>query len=178
MKADACLTRLTFPALFCCALAACNGMEARQAKQDARMQNFEATAWDFEMIARAALRTIESKGDVTTIVVPKGLDPRALDALRHLHPTVAAAPGAPGTLPSGYFRLTEFTIENGLAQLAGQLGPATGAMTAAGMPDCDRGFSVSFYLEGGDWVSHAYKTTTCAQSRNWTPVEETASPRR
>jgi hypothetical protein len=48
-------------------------------------------------------------------------------------------------------------------------------MTAAGMPDCGKGYSVSFYLEGGDWVSHAYKTTTCAESRNWTPLDEKAS---
>jgi len=164
-------TRLTVPAFLCCALVACNGMEARQAKQDARMKNFEATQWDFDAIARAAFKTIESKGEVTTIVVPKGLDPRALDALRHVHPTVATIPGAAGTLPAGYFRVSAFTIDDGAAELAGQLGPATGLVTAAGMPDCGKGFSVSYYLEGGDWVSHAYKTTSCAESRHWAPLD-------
>jgi hypothetical protein len=164
--------RNTVAALLACILAACNGMEARQAKQAERMRNFEATQSDFEAIAHAAFKTIEGKGEVTTIVVPKGLDSRASDALRHVHPTVSTLPGAPGTLPAGYFRVTAFTIDDGVAQLDGQLGPATGLMTAANMPDCGRGYSVSFYLEGGDWVSHAYKTTTCAESRNWTPLDE------
>jgi hypothetical protein len=167
--------RTAASALLCCTLTACNGMEAKQAKQAERMQDFEATQWDFEVIARAAFKTIEGKGEVSTIVVPKGLDPRALDALRHLHPTVAVAPGAPGTLPVGYFRVTAFTIENGAAQVDGQLGPATGLITAANMPDCGKGYSVSFYLEGGDWVSHAYKTTTCSESRHWTPLDAAPS---
>jgi hypothetical protein len=148
-------------------------MQAKQAKQAERMRNFEATQWDFEAIARAAFQIIESKGTVTTIVVPRGLDPRALDALRRVHPTVANTPGAPGTLPAEYFRVTAFTIEDGTAQLDGRLGPATGLTTAANMPDCGKGYSVPFYLEGGDWVSHAYKTTTCTKSRNWTPIGET-----
>ena len=167
-------TRLSVAAFLCCSLVACNGMEARQAKQAARMADFEATQWDFDVIARAALKTIDSKGEVTTLVVPKGLDPRALDALRRVHPTVPAAPGAPGTLPAGYFRVNAFRIEDGAAELDGQLGPATGLMTAANMPDCGKGYSVSFYLEGGDWVSHAYKTTTCAESRHWAPLDEKA----
>jgi hypothetical protein len=168
-------TRLTAFAFLCGGLVACNGMEARQAKQAERMKNFEATQWDFDSIARVAFKTIESKGEVTTIVVPKGLDPRALDALRRVHPTVATAPGAPDTLPAGYFRVNAFTIEEGTAQLDGQLGPATGLMTAANMPDCGKGYSVSFYLEGGDWVSHAYKTTTCSESRHWAPLDEKSS---
>jgi hypothetical protein len=92
-----------------------------------------------------------------------------------VHPTVGTVPGAPGTLPTGYFRVTEFSIEDGAAHLDGQLGPATGLMTAANMPDCGKGLSISFYLEGGDWVSHAYKTTTCAESRHWVPVDEKSS---
>ena len=165
-------TQMTGTALLCCALAACNGMEAREARQAERMRDFEATQWDFDAIARAAFKTIESKGEVGTIVVAKGPDPRALEALRRVHPTVAAVPGAPGTLPIGYFRVTAFTIEDGAAQLDGQLGPATGVMTAANMPDCGKGYSVSFYLEGGDWISHAYKTTTCSESRHWVPLDE------
>jgi hypothetical protein len=176
MKLGESLTpRLTLSAFLCCGLVACNGMEARQARQAERMKDFEATQWDFDVIARAAFKTIESKGEVSTIVVAKGLDPRALDALRHVHPTIAAVPGAPGTLPAGYFRVNAFTIEEGAAQLDGQLGPATGLMTSANMPDCGKGFSVSFYLEGGDWVSHAYKSTTCAESRHWSPVDAKSS---
>lgn len=168
-------TRLTVSAFLCCGLVACNGMELKQARQAERMRDFEATQSDFDAIARAAFKTIESKGDVNTIVVPKGLDPRALDALRRVHPTVATAPGAPGTLPVGYFRVSAFTIEDGAAELDGQLGPATGLMTAANMPDCGKGYSVSFYLEGGDWVSHAYKTTTCSESRRWVPLDDSAA---
>lgn len=176
MKLSAFLaTQVTVAVFLCCGLVACNGMEARQAKQAERMMEFEATQWDFDSIARAAFKTVESKGEVTTIVASKGLDQRAVEALRHVHPIVTMAPGAPGTLPVGYFRVTAFTIEDGVAQLDGQLGPATGLMTAANMPDCGRGFSVAFYLEGGDWVSHAYKTTTCAESRNWTPAAEKSS---
>ena len=168
-------THLAISTVLCCVLAACNGLEARQARQAERMKDFEATQWDFDSIARAAFKTIEGRGDVTTIVVPKDLDPRALDALRHVHRVVAVAPGAPGTLPAGYFRVSAFRIEDGAAELEGKLGPATGLMTAANMPDCGKGFSISYYLDGGDWVSHAYKTTTCAESRNWTPLDESSS---
>ena len=157
--------------VLCHSLASCNGMEAKQQKQSERMRDFEATQWDFDSIARAAFKTIESGGEVSKLVVPDGLDPRALNALRQVHPIVSSAPGAPGTLPAGYFRVTAFTIEDGAARLDGQLGPATGLLTAANMPDCGKGYSLSFYLEGGDWVSHAYKTTTCAESRNWTPTD-------
>jgi hypothetical protein len=158
--------------VLCHALAGCNGTELTAR----RMQNFEATQDDFDAIARAAFRIIESKGDVTTIVVPSGLDPRAASALRRVHPTVASAPGAPGTLPDGYFRVSAFSIEDGEAHLDGQLGPVTGLMTAANMPDCGKGYSVSFYIEAGDWVSHAYKTTTCAESRHWIPLDEKTVP--
>lgn len=166
------VVRLAGGSVLCCALIGCNGGKT---KQDERMQDFEATQRDFESIARAAFKMIETKGEVTTIVVQKGLDPRALDALRHVHQTVTMVPGAPNTLPVGYFRVTEFSIEDGAANLDGQLGPATGLMTAANMPDCGKGLSVSFYLEGGDWVSHAYKTTTCAESRHWVPLDEKPS---
>jgi hypothetical protein len=166
------ITRIAAGPVLCCALLGCNGAEIRQTE---RMHDFEATQQDFDAIARAAFRMIETKGAVTTIVVPKGLGPRALDALRRVHPTVATTPGAPDTLPAGYFRVTEFAIADGAAHLDGQLGPATGLMTAAHMPDCGKGLSVSFYLDGGDWVSHAYKTTTCSESRHWVPVDEKPS---
>lgn len=164
-------TRLAAAIAICCALAACNGTQLTAA----RMKDFEATQDDFDAIARAAFKIIDRAGDVSTIVVPKGLDPRAADALRRVHPTVASAPGAPGTLPDGYFRVSAFSIEDGEAHLDGQLGPVTGLMTAANMPDCGKGYSVSFYIEAGDWVSHAYKTTTCAQSRHWVPLDEKSS---
>lgn len=163
--------RLALAAAVACTIAGCNG-EQLTAR---RMQDFEATQQDFEAIARAAFKIIDRNGEVTTIVLPKGLDPRAADALRHVHPAVASAPGAPGTLPAGYFRVSEFTIEDGAAELSGQLGPVTGLMTAANMPDCGKGYSVSFYLEAGDWVSHAYKTTTCAESRHWIPLDDTSA---
>ena len=153
------------------ALAGCNGTQLTAA----RMKNFEATQDDFDAIARAAFKIIETNGEVTTIVVPKGLDVRAADALRRVHPTVATPPGAPNTLPAGYFRVSAFGIEDGEAHLDGQLGPVTGLMTAANMPDCGKGYSVSFYIEAGDWVSHAYKTTTCAESRHWVPLDESPS---
>ena len=163
--------RLAVALVVCCGLPGCNGTQLTAA----RMTNFEATQQDFDSIARAAFKIIESKGDVTTIVVPKGIDPRALAALRRVHPTVPSAPGAPGTLPDGYFRVSAFSIEDGEAHLDGQLGPVTGLMTAANMPDCGKGYSVSFYIEAGDWVSHAYKTTTCAESRHWIPLDEKSS---
>ena len=158
-----------------CSLAGCNGQAAREARQSERMSNFEATQWDFDVIARAALKTIESKGEVTTIVVPEHMGPQALSALRHVHPIVTSAPDVAGTLPAGYFKVTAFTIEDGVARLDGQLGPVTGVMTAANMPDCGRIYSISYYLEGGDWISHAYKTSTCGESRNWTPLDEKVS---
>jgi hypothetical protein len=158
-------------------LLGCNGQAARDAKQMERMSNFEATQWDFDVISRAAMKTIEGQGEVTTIVVEGRLGPLALAALRRVHPVVATAPGPAGTLPAGYFRVTTFTVEDGMAMLDGQLGPATGIMTAANMPDCGRTFSISYSLEGGDWVSHAYKTSTCSESRNWTPLDEPRSKR-
>ncbi len=170
---DVRLVRLAVPFVFLCVvLAGCNGTELTAR----RMQNFEATQDDFDAIARAAFKIIESKGDVTTIVAPSGLDLRAASALRRVHPAVASAPGAPGTLPDGYFRVTAFSIEDGEAHLDGQLGPVTGLMTAANMPDCGKGYSVSFYIEAGDWVSHAYKTTTCDESRHWIPLDEKSVP--
>jgi hypothetical protein len=159
--------------VLCCMLAACNGSAVRQAE---RMRAFEATQWDFDAIARAAFEIIGSKGEVTTIIVGDGLDPRALAALRHLHPTRLAAPGAQGTLDAGTFRVSVFAIVDGTAQLEGQLGPATGRITPAGMPDCGTGYAFLFELEGGDWASHAYKTTTCARSRNWTPLDGSPPP--
>jgi hypothetical protein len=98
----------------CSVLLSCDGGKVKQAE---RMNDFEATQRDFDSIACAAFKMIETKEDVTTIVVPKGLGPRALDALRRVHPTVTTTTGAPNTLPPGYFRVTEFSIEDGAAHL-------------------------------------------------------------
>lgn len=165
---EGCVVRPIVNILLCCSLLGCNGM---QAKQDKRMQNFEATQQDFDSIARATFKLIDAKGEVNVIVAPTSLEPRALKALRGVHPTEPAAPGA-DTLPAGYFRVKAFNIEDGEAHLDGQLGPVTGRMTAANMPDCGKEYSVAFYIEGGDWVNHAYKSTTCSESRHWVPLDE------
>ena len=74
------VVRLAGGSVLCCALVGCNGGKVKQAE---RMNDFEATQQDFDSIARAAFKMIETKGEVTTIVVPKGLGARALDALHH-----------------------------------------------------------------------------------------------
>jgi len=155
-----------------CCLAACNGTESRQAR---RMADFEVTQRDFDAIAVATFKLIDGRGGIATIVAPTSLDPRARKALANVHPTVAIAPGPAHTLPAGYFLVKEFSVDEDGAQLDGQLGPVTGVMTVAGMPDCGKEYSVAFYIEGGDWVSHAYKTATCAQGRQWIPLEGAVS---
>lgn len=157
--------------LLCLVLAACNGGVMRQAS---RMTNFEATQQDFDSIARDVFKTIDPSHSVNFIVVPAGIDPKARKALESVHHVVSAAPGPPGTLPVGYFSLRAFTIEDGEAHVDGQLGPATGRMTAANMPDCGKEYSVAYYMEGGDWVSHAFKVGTCTESRHWVPLDDTA----
>ena len=158
--------------LLCIVIAACNGGITRQAS---RMTNFEATQQDFDSIARDVFRRIDPNHSVNFIVVPTSIDPRARKALESVHHIVPAAPGPPGTLPAGYFVLHAFTIEDGAAQVEGQLGPATGLMTAANMPDCGKNYSVAYYLDGGDWVSHSYKLGTCTESRHWVPLDDAAS---
>ncbi|MEO5625896.1 MAG: hypothetical protein ABIQ70_07810 [Dokdonella sp.] len=154
-------------------LAACNGLQSQQKK---RMTDFHATQNDFDSIAVVTFKQIDAKGEIHTIVAPPSLDPRAREALKHVHPIVTEAPGSANTLPVGYFLVREFSVEEGEANVVGQLGPVTGQMTAAHMPDCAKEYSVAFYIEGGDWVNHAYKATTCAESRQWVPVDEASSP--
>jgi hypothetical protein len=154
-------------------LAACNGLQYQQEK---RMTNFQVTQRDFDAIAVVTFKQIDAKGDIDTIVAPPSLDPRARQALKQVHPIVAAAPGPANTLPAGYFLVREFSVGEGEAHLDGQLGPVTGQTTAAHMPDCGKEYSVAFYIEGGDWVNHAYKAATCAESRHWVPVDEASSP--
>ncbi|MEO6689343.1 MAG: hypothetical protein ABIS07_04065 [Dokdonella sp.] len=140
------------------------------------MADFHVTQQDFDSIARATFKLIDGRGDIGTIVAPADLDPRARKALKNVHPTVAVPPGAANTLPGGYFLVTAFSVEEGEARLEGRLGPVTGLMTAANMPDCGKEYSVSFYIEGGDWVSHAFKAATCAESRHWVPLDGASPP--
>ncbi|MFC5490340.1 hypothetical protein [Dokdonella soli] len=160
-------------AFICIGLVACNGLQYRQAK---RMTDFQVAPHDFDSIAVATFKLIDAKGEIGTIVAPASLDQRARQALRKVHPTVAVPPGSANTLPAGYFLVREFSVEAGEAHLSGQLGPVTGLMTAANMPDCGKEYSVGFYIEGGDWVSHAFKVATCAESRHWVPIEEASPP--
>lgn len=154
---------------------ACNGLQSQQEK---RMTDFQVTQRDFDAIAVVTFKQIDAKGQVGTIVAPPSLDPRAREALRHVHPIVAAAPGPANTLPAGYFLVHEFSVEHGEAHLDGQLGPVTGLMTEAHMRDCGTEYSIVFAIEGGDWVNHAYKAATCAESRHWTPADEASPPPR
>ncbi|MEO5623293.1 MAG: hypothetical protein ABIQ78_07755 [Dokdonella sp.] len=147
-------------------------MQYQQAK---RMVDFHVTQQDFDSIARATFKLIDGKGGIDTIVAPLALDPRARQALKNVHPTIAVPPGPANTLPAGYFLVKKFSVDEGEASLDGQLGPVTGLMTAANMPDCGKEYSVAFYIEGGDWVSHAYKVETCAESRHWVPLEEAST---
>jgi hypothetical protein len=165
--------RLILTASACIALAACNGAAYMQTK---RMADFQVTQHDFDAIAVVTFKQIDAHGGIATIVAPASLDPRARQALQKVHPVVAIAPGAPNTLPAGYFLVRAFSVGEGEAHLDGQLGPVTGLMTAANMPDCGKEYSIVFSIEGGDWVNHAYKMSTCAESRHWTPVDE-ATPR-
>lgn len=82
------------------------------------------------------------------------------------------APGPANTLSAAYFLVRKFSVEESAASLEGQLGPVTGLMTAANMPDCAKEYSVAFYIKGGDWLSHAYNVETCTESRRWTPIDE------
>ncbi|MEO7430903.1 MAG: hypothetical protein ABIR62_02540 [Dokdonella sp.] len=150
-------------------LSACNGL---QYQQDKRMVNFQVTQRDFDAIAVVTFKQIDAKGDIATIVAPASLDPRARDALRRVHPIVATAPGAANTLPAGYFLVRQFSVEEGEAHLDGQLGPVTARMTAANIPDCGKEYSIVFTIEGGDWVNHAYKASSCAESRHWVPADD------
>ena len=155
-----------------CFLGACNGTQLRQDHK----RDFPINANDFISIANRAFELIDPKGTISTIVVPSGLDPRARAALAKMKPLVSA-PKVPQsgqyTLPAAFFSVTTFSIsvEDGIAIFEGQLGPVSRAMTAANMPDCGKTYTVEFYLDGDDWVSHAFKMGTCAESRQWTPIE-------
>jgi len=160
--------RLPFIAFAGIVLTACNGSNDIRTK---RMTDFQATQHDFDAIAIATFKQIDPRKTIETFVVPASLDARARVALRNVHPVVAAAPGLPNTLPAGHFLVREFSVDAGEATIEGQLGPVTGLVTAGNMLDCGKEYSVTFAIEAGDWVSHAYKTSTCAESRHWIPVD-------
>ena len=152
-------------------LVACNGVQYRQARP---MKDFQATQDDIDSVAAATFRLIDARGGISTIVAPASLDPRARQALKHVHPVVAAAPGPENALPAGYVLVREFSVERGQANLQGQWEPVTGLMTAANRTDCGKEHPVPIYIEGADRVSRACKVETCAESRHRVPVDATS----
>lgn len=141
--------------------------------------NFKVEDYDFYALAKVGLDKIDPDGRISTVAVPSGLDPRirsAYERLKHLKRltgviSASEIPQSPGyKLPPGYFRLEEFTIQNRIAEIKGQVGPVTRKMTGANMPDCGRIYTIIFTIESDDWVSHAYKVEQCDKSRHWTPV--------
>ncbi len=155
-----------------CLLGACNGTQFRQGQK----RDFPVNANDFSSIANRAFELIDPKDAISMIVVPSGIDPRARAALGKMKTLVSAdkvPQSAEYTLPAGFFSVTIFSIsvEDGSATFEGQLGPMGRAMTAANMADCGKIYTVDFYLEGDDRVSHAFKMATCSESRHWTPIK-------
>ena len=155
-----------------CLLVACNGEQLRKDHK----RDVPVNANDFNSIANRALELIDPKDAISAIVVPSDLDPRARAALAKMKTLVSVdkVPQSPQyTLPARFFALTTFSIsvEDGSATFEGQLGPVARAMTAANMPDCGKIYTVAFYLDGDDWVSHAFKMGTCTESRHWTPID-------
>ena len=152
---------------------ACDGNNYRQAK---RMAAFQVTAEDFNDVAETSLKLIDPQGNITMLVVPPGLDSRALAALRRVKPVQPASPELAERLPAGFFAIRSFSI--GLkdgepeASLEGQLGPATNGKTVDDMPDCGKIYTVVYVLTGGNWYSPSYKIVDCKESRHWVPVDE------
>lgn len=139
-------------------------------------KTFELNANDFDSIAEETFKLIDPKGAITIVAIPAGLDPRAQAALGKQKKIVQQSQipqSANVVLPQGYFSLKAFTVSiaDGEAEIDGQLGPVTRALTAANVPDCGKNYTVQFYLEDGDWVSHSYKLTTCDETLHWVPVD-------
>ena len=163
-------------ALLLLVLTACDGAKL---KQELRMHDFAVTDGDFYDIAKDTFARIDPHGAITTIVVPSDADPRVRKVLKTIARVVApsAVPqSANESLPAGYFALQSFTIDDGVAMIEGQLGPVMRSVTAAGLPDCGKLYSVMYAIEGGDWVSHSYKVTRCDQTRHWVPIDEADKP--
>lgn len=166
--------RAIVPLLLLCLLVGCDGAKYRQSQH---RENLDATEEDYFSLAQASFKLIDPKGAITTIVVPAELDPRARAALKKIAKLVSPSqiPSSQDyLLPAGYFSLQTFSIEDGQSNIEGQLGPVTPSITAAGLPDCGKNYTVVFFLEGLDWVSHSYKITTCTESRHWVPVDAAA----
>lgn len=155
-------------------LAACDGAQMRH---NARPDDSKTFDQDYHVIAVATFKLIDKKGEITTIVIPPGFDALRKNALKGIAKIVVSDddPHRQGyTLPAGYFAMRTFTIEDGIATIIGQLGPVTATITSVGLPDCGKIYTAQFFLENGDWASHSYKVETCAQLREWWPVDAAA----
>lgn len=146
-------------ALFCC-VAGCANVGLRE------NQTFELRDSDYGLIAGAAVKLVERFGAISQFVVPHGLDPRALAALKRLHPVVQAAPRpADLPLPAGNFLVESFSIDaEGIATFEGDLGPT-------GCPGgCGKNISIPYILRGNDWYNPSFKIVDYAQHREVVPV--------
>jgi hypothetical protein len=150
--------------LFCC-VAGCANVGLRE------YEAFELRDSDYGLIAVAAVKLVERFGTINQFVVPRGLDPRALAALKRLHPVV------PGELrpvdlplPAGSFLVETFSIQtDGLATFEGDLGPT-------GCPGgCGKNISIPFILRGDDWYNPSFKIVDYAQHREVVPVNAAAA---
>ena len=158
--------RIVTVLFFVCLAAGCANYTYRK--------NFEVEDQDFHSIAVATFKLIDPQGTITTVVMPPDIDPRARAALKKMKALISAAeiPQSRNyVLPEGYFVLQTFEIADGEAMIAGQLGPVTRSLTAANIPDCGKIYTVAFYVQGADWVSHSYKIETCTESRHWVPID-------
>lgn len=141
--------------------------------------NFKVENSDFFLLAKASLAKIDPNGAISTVVLPRNIDPRVRAAFETIKRTrrieriikPAEIPqSAQYTLPPGYFVLKEFEIQYRVAEIEGQVGPVTRNITKAHMLDCGKTYTIMFGIESGDWVSHSYKVVTCDESRDWSPI--------
>jgi hypothetical protein len=129
---------------------------------------------DFELIAAASLKLIERQEAITTFVVPVDFDPMARNALTGLRPVIAPdriPQSAEYRLPSGYFYLKTFRIDEDSADFEGVLGPALQSAVPGSADGCGTTFSIPLSLEKKDWAIHSYKTSVCSSTNQIIPVE-------
>jgi hypothetical protein len=160
-------TRAAPVLLGCTLIAACAQLIPRDT------QNFKVEQQDFELIAEASIKLVERTSPVSTIVVTPGLDARVDTALKKLRPVVRSDDvqrSGEYVLPEDYFVVERFTIEDGVAQVDGEIGPITKAAEGRNIPGCGLRFSMVFFWETKAWASHSYKIIDCAKTRSWTPV--------
>jgi len=151
-------------ALACC-VAGCANVGLRE------YQPFEQHDSDYGLIARAAVKLVERFGAISQFVVPRDLDPRALAALKRLHPVVLAdARPADLPLPAGNFLVETFSIDTeGVATFEGDLGPT-------GCPGgCGKNISIPYILQGDDWHNPSFKIVDYAQHREVVPVNSAST---